>query len=338
MTTASSHREIVISKYGPAQALQLQTLKPALPGPGEVKIDVRYSGVNFADIQMRLGQYPDAPKRPFVPGYELSGVVSAVGKEVTRFKEGDEVVAGTVFGGYTSSISLPEKNVFALTKGSDLASGAAMPVNFFTAHVALHEMGRIRKGDRILIDCATGGVGTLAIQMALRAGASEVVGLTSSPKKKGYIRNLGATALTRKEFDEDKSIKDFDFILNASGGAQVRPQMKRLRITGRIVCIGLNSGIKDGKRNIFRMLKAVVQMPRVSIIKLFGDNQGVYALNALHVLQDDYWIARLGEAFEQLQDDPLVPHIGRTFKADKVADAHEYLQTKKAVGKVLLEW
>lgn len=338
MTSASSHREIVISKYGPAQSLQLQAHAPAPPARGEVKIDVRYSGINFADIQMRLGQYPDAPKRPFVPGYELSGVVSAVGKEVTRFKEGDEVVAGTVFGGYTSSISLPEKNVFALTKGSDLASGAAMPVNFFTAHVALHEMGRIRKGDRILIDCATGGVGTLAIQMALRAGASEVVGLTSSPKKKGYIRNLGATALTRKEFDEDKSIKDFDFILNASGGAQVRPQMKRLRITGRIVCIGLNSGIKDGKRNIFRMLKAVVQMPRVSIIKLFGDNQGVYALNALHVLQDDYWIARLGEAFEQLQDDPLVPHIGRTFKADKVADAHEYLQTKKAVGKVLLEW
>ncbi len=213
-----------------------------------------------------------------------------------------------------------------------------MPVNFFTAHVALHEMARIRKGDRILIDCATGGVGTLAIQMALRAGASEVVGLTSSPAKKGYIRDLGATAMTWDEFHADASVKDFDFILNASGGSQVRPQMKRLRITGRIVCLGLNSGIKDGKRNPFRMLKAVVQMPRISVIKLFNDNQGVFALNALHVLQDDYWIGRLGEAFDQLKDAPLIPHIGRTFKADNVADAHEYLQTKKAVGKVLLEW
>ena len=222
--------------------------------------------------------------------------------------------------------------------GASLAAGAAMPVNFFTAHVALHEMARIRKGDRILIDCATGGVGTLAIQMALRAGASEVVGLTSTPSKKGYIRNLGATAMTWTEFHEDKSVKDFDFILNASGGAQVRPQMKRLRITGRIVCLGLNSGIKDGKRNPFRMIKAAIQMPRISVIKLFNDNQGVFALNALYVLQDDHWIARLGEDFDELNDAPIIPHVGRTFKADKVAEAHEYLQTKKAVGKVLLEW
>lgn len=338
MSPATSHREIVISKYGPAQALQMQALEPSPPLPGEVKIDVRFSGINFADIQMRLGFYPDAPKKPFVPGYELSGVVSGVGKGVTRFKEGDEVVAGTVFGGYTSTINLPEKNVFPLTEGTDLAAGAAMPVNFFTAHVALHEMARIRKGDRILIDCATGGVGTLAIQMALRAGASEVVGLTSTPSKKGYIRNLGATAMTWTEFREDKSVKDFDFILNASGGAQVRPQMKRLRITGRIVCLGLNSGIKDGKRNPFRMIKAAVQMPRISVLKLFNDNQGVFALNALYVLQDDHWIARLGVAFDELKDAPIVPHVGRTFRADKVADAHEYLQTKKAVGKVLLEW
>lgn len=338
MPQTISHREIVIAKYGPAQALQMQSRNSAAPGPGEVKIDVRYSGINFADIQMRLGYYPDAPKKPFVPGYELSGIVAAVGKNVTRFKEGDAVVAGTVFGGYTSSISLPEKNVFPLGKGSDLASGAALPVNFFTAQLALHEMARIRKGDRILIDCATGGVGTIAIQMAIRAGASEVVGLTSSPKKKGYIRDLGATAMTWDEFQADASVKDFDFILNASGGAQVRPHMKRLRITGRIVCLGLNSGVKDGKRNAFRMLKAVVQMPRISVIKLFNDNQGVYALNALHVLQDDHWIARLGEAFDELEAQPLVPHIGRTFKAEKVAEAHEYLQTKKAVGKVLLEW
>ncbi len=338
MSPSAAHREIVISKYGPAQALQMQALEPSPPQPGEVKIDVRYSGINFADIQMRLGFYPDAPKKPFVPGYELSGVVSAVGRDVTRFKEGDKVVAGTVFGGYTSTINLPEKNVFPLTKGTDLATGAAMPVNFFTAHVALNEMARIRKGDRILIDCATGGVGTLAIQMALRAGVSEVVGLTSTPAKKQYIRKLGATAMTWDEFHEDKSVKDFDFILNASGGAQVRPQMKRLRITGRIVCLGLNSGIKDGKRNPFRMIKAAVQMPRISVIKLFKENQGVFALNALYVLQDDYWIARLGEAFAELEEETIIPHVGRTFKADKVADAHEYLQTKKAVGKVLLEW
>ncbi len=330
-------REIRIAKYGAAEHMQFQDANKVAPKAGEVQIAVRYSGINFADIQMRLGFYPDAPKKPFVPGYEVSGIVSAVGAGVTRLREGDEVVAGTVFGGYTSTLTLAEKNVFAVPKGSTLAEGAALPVNFFTCHIALHEMARIRQGDRVLIECATGGVGTLAIQMALQSGA-EVVGLTGTASKKPYIEKLGATAMTRDEFYADSSVNNFDFILNASGGPEVRPQMKRLRITGRIVCLGMNSGVKDGKRNIFRMLSAVVQTPRISIVKLFGDNAGVFALNALHVLQDDYWIGKLGEAFAELDDTPLVAHIGKTFAADKVADAHEYLQTRQATGKVLLEW
>lgn len=333
----SMHREIQIAKYGPAEGMRIASVTEQAPKAGEVRIAVRYSGINFADIQMRLGFYPDAPPKPFVPGYEVSGIVSAVGAGVTRVREGDEVVAGTVFGGYTSTINLPEKNVFAVPKGTTLAQGAALPVNFFTCHVALHEMARIRKGDRVLIECATGGVGTLAIQMALRTGA-EVVGLTGTESKKSYIEKLGATAMTRDEFYADNSVKDFDFILNASGGPEIRPQMKRLRITGRIVCLGMNSGVKDGKRNIFRMLSAVVQTPRISIVKLFGDNAGVFALNALHVMQDQHWIDRLGEAFAELDDAPLVAHIGKTFAADNVADAHKFLQTRQATGKVLLEW
>tara|TARA_R110002073_G_scaffold336372_1_gene532601 strand:- start:16291 stop:17304 length:1014 start_codon:yes stop_codon:yes gene_type:complete len=332
-----NHREIIIAKYGDADAMRMQALTPKAPKPGEVRIDVRYSGINFADIQMRLGFYPDAPKKPFVPGYEVSGVVAAVGAGVTRFREGDEVVAGTVFGGYSSSINLAERNVFPMPKGSDLAAGAAMPVNFFTAHVALFEMARIRKGDQIMIDCATGGVGTLAIQMAVRAGAS-VVGLTGTASKKSYIEDLGGVAMTRDEFYSDASVKDFDFILNASGGAEIDKQRARLRITGRMVCLGMNSGVRDGKRNILRMLKAVVQTPRISVVKLFGANTGIFGLNALHVLQDDHWIAKLGEAFAQLDEHPLVPHVGQTFAAEKVADAHEFLQTRKAVGKILLEW
>ncbi len=333
----TSHREIIIAKYGDANAMRMQALTPKAPKPGEVRIDVRYSGINFADIQMRLGFYPDAPPKPFVPGYEVSGVVSAVGEGVTRFREGDEVVAGTVFGGYTSSINLAERNVFPMPKGTDLAAGAAMPVNFFTAHIALFEMARIRKGDRVMIDCATGGVGTLAIQMAVRTGA-QVVGLTGTASKKSYIEDLGATAMTREEFYADTSIKDFDFILNASGGAEIDKQRERLRITGRMVCLGMNSGVRDGKRNVLRMLKAVIQTPRISVVKLFNANTGIFALNALHVLQDEHWIAKLGEAFAQLDEYPLVPHVGQTFAADKYADAHEFLQTRKAVGKVLLEW
>ena len=101
-------------------------------------------------------------------------------------------------------------------------------------------MARVRSGDRVLIECATGGVGTLAVQMAKHAGA-DVLGLTTSASKLDYIRALGVEAMTREAFDNDAKQRHFDFILNASGGRSVARQKSRLNITGRMVCMGLNS-------------------------------------------------------------------------------------------------
>src|SRR5947207_13871770 len=109
-----SHHDVVIEKYGSASTLQLRDIAPRPPGADEVAIDVAYSGVNFADIQMRLGFYPDAPKRPFVPGYEVSGRIAAVGQAVSDFRVGDPVVAGTYFGGYASRVTVPAIQVFKL--------------------------------------------------------------------------------------------------------------------------------------------------------------------------------------------------------------------------------
>jgi NADPH:quinone reductase-like Zn-dependent oxidoreductase len=298
---------------------------------------VKYSGINFADIQMRLGFYPDAPKRPFVPGYEVSGTVRRVGKNVRRFKVGDPVVAGTYFGGYASEVTVPAIQTFPLPAEADLASAAALPVSFFTAHLALFEMGRVRRGDKVLIECATGGVGTLAVQMARKAGA-DVVGLTTTEAKKGYIASLGATPYTRSEFAADESIRDFDFILQASGGREVRPHLARLGLTGRMVCMGLNSGVKDGRRNFLRLASAVVQTPRLSVLEMLNRNAGVFGLNALHILKDPTWIERLTAALERAGDLNLEPHVGRVFPADEAAAAHRYLETRQATGKVLLQW
>jgi len=330
-------QHIAIEKYGAASTLKLRDIPPRPLGDDEVEIDVAYSGVNFADIQMRLGFYPDAPKRPFVPGYEVSGVIEAVGKNVTRFAVGDQVLAGTYFGGYASQVTIPAIQAVPLPKNVDLAAGAALPVNFFTAHLALFEMARVRSGDRVLIEGATGGVGTLAVQMARRVGA-EVVGLTSSPGKKSYITDLGAAAYTRDEFYADESIKDFDFILNASGGSEIRRQLPRLGYTGRMVCMGLNSGVKDGKRNIPRIAWAALRTPRLRILKMFDHNIGVYALNALTILRDESWIRRLTERVAAAGEMNIVPHVGKIFPASDAPAAHAYLETRQALGKVLLEW
>jgi NADPH2:quinone reductase len=272
-----------------------------------------------------------------VPGYEISGHVEAVGRNVKDLAPGDPVIAGTYFGGYASTVTLPSRQVFRLPEAIDLAEGAALPVAFFTAHLALFEMGRIREGDRVLVECATGGVGTLAVQMARHRGA-EVVGLTSTASKKGYIEALGAKAYTTDEFARDASIAGFDFILNASGGKHVKDQLARLGMTGRMVCMGLNSGVKDGKRSFLRIGWAAVTTPRPSVLSLMNQNAGIFGLNALHILRDDTWATRLTQKLEEVAPMNLQPHVSKIFPAEEAPAAHEFLATRKALGKVLLEW
>jgi len=331
------HREIAITKYGPASSLASREIAQRAPGDDEVAIDVAYSGVNFADVQMRIGLYPDAPKRPFVPGYEVSGKIAEVGRNVADLRPGDPVIAGTYFGGYASTVTIPAQQVFKLPAVFDLAAGAALPVAYFTAQLAVLEMARVRSGDRVVIECGTGGVGVIATQMARHAGA-EVTGLTTSPHKKSFITGLGATAYTVDEFRGDPELTGYDFILNASGGGNIEWQRARLGLTGRMVCIGMSSGVKDGKRNLLRVASALIQMPRISVLKLFNASTGIFALNALHVLRDPAWISRLTRSMTAIEGMHLAPHIGKVFPATEVADAHAFLETKQATGKVLLQW
>ena len=125
---------IEITSYGKAELLSVKekSIDDSLEEK-DVLIDVHYSGINFADIVMRLGMYQDAPPKPFVPGYEISGIVRAVGKGVKRFKLGDKVMVGTRFGGYSSVVKLPDWQVFPLPENFSLAEGAATPVNYITA-------------------------------------------------------------------------------------------------------------------------------------------------------------------------------------------------------------
>jgi 2-desacetyl-2-hydroxyethyl bacteriochlorophyllide A dehydrogenase len=332
-----AHHDIVIAKNGSSGSLVMRELAPRPPGADEVAIDVAYSGINFADVQMRLGLYPDAPKRPFVPGYEVSGRVTGVGKDVAGIKPGDPVIAGTYFGGYASHVTLPARQVAKLPAALDLEAGAAIPVAMFTAQLAMMEMARVRKGDRVLIECATGGVGVFAIQMARSVGA-EVTGLTTSPHKKSFIESLGATAYTVDEFHADTKLRGYDTIVNATGGSAIRWQRERLGLTGRIVCIGLASALDNGKKSYWRIARAVLSTPRISVLKLFDSSTGVYALNALTVLRDEAWMTKLSASLGRVEAMGLQPHVGKVFPAADVAQAHDYLATKQATGKVLLAW
>ena len=327
-------QSIEITKFGPADGLKYKNNKLSNKlKADEVGIKVAFSGINFADIVMRLGMYKDAPPKPFTPGYEISGIVSGIGTDVTRYKIGDKVMAGTRFGGYTSDIILPEWQVLKLDDELTLEEGAAIPVNFLTAYIALHEFGRIRKGDKILIECATGGVGVYCIGLAKEVGAT-VIGLTSSPAKKEFIESLGGIAYTHEEFSESDE-KDFNYILNSSGGKSIKDHYNRLGKSGKLTCIGLQQAISNGNASIFAKLKAVLQTPWFPLLKLVMQSKSVSGFNALKYFDDDEWMKA---NMQKIAETRIKPHIGGVFDSSKVADAHSFLEQRKAKGKVLIKW
>lgn len=330
----STYHCIEIAKNGAAQLLKTKTADFSEEiQDDEVLIDVQYSGVNFADILMRLGVYRDAPAKPFVPGYEISGIVTKVGTEVTKFKMGDKVMAGSRFGGYVNKIKLPDWQVLKLPGGFTLEEGAALPVNFITAYIAFHEFGRVRKGDKVLIDCATGGVGVMFLQMCQQVGA-QAFGLTSSPHKKEFITSFGANAYTWDEFGESDE-SDFDFILNSSGGKTLKDHYKLLSKSGKLCCIGMQSMVKNGKGNFFSMIRSALAAPWFPILKLVMESKSVSGFNALKYFDDDTWMKK---HLPQVEQTEIRPYIGNVFKAEDVASAHECLEQRKSKGKVLLQW
>src|SRR6476661_8730358 len=131
-------RQMVIARHGGPDVLELRETADPAPGPQDLRIRVRAAGVNFADVLARLGLYPDAPKPPVVVGYEVSGVIDAIGGGVTTHREGDRVVALTRFGGYADRVVVPAPFAFPMPDGLDDAAAAAIPVNYLTALIALH--------------------------------------------------------------------------------------------------------------------------------------------------------------------------------------------------------
>jgi len=329
--------QIVIEKFGKAQDLKIKTNELSTDlNPEEVLIKVSYSGINFADIVMRLGLYNDAPPKPFVPGYEVSGIIEKVGGAVTQFQIGDEVLAGTRFGGYSSHVKLNQIQVLKVPKFLNLQQAAAIPVNFMTAYLALCHIGRVKKNDKVMIDCATGGVGIICLQMLQKIQAQSF-GLTRSENKKKHIEQFGATALTHEEFHESCDLNEFKFILNSSADPQkLKIQRKKLSLGGQILFMGMQTAIVDGKRSIPRLIKAFLTLPRFSPITLMLTNQTLSGVNVLTYFDQPKY---LQEVFEELHRSPyLSPVIGNITHYKEVAQAHRKLELGQTFGKSLLSW
>lgn len=338
---------IQIPRFGGPQVLQLVERPSPSMVPGGVRIRVTASGVNFADLMMRMGMYPEAPPTPFVPGYEVAGHVTEVGPGVRGFREGDRVVAACKFGGYVDEIVLQEYQVRRVPAHLSDAEAASIPVNFMTAWVALHEMGRVRRGDKVLVPSAAGGVGVAAVQLAARAGA-HVTGLVGSEAKAQAVRELGAAeVITNAEWERAKDAQagGYDLILDATGGESLKRAMRRLGKTGRAVNYGVSSFVTGQKRSLPALVKGLAATPLFTPFKLMMSNHGVFGLNMLALFDppatgESLADTAMGRAFDgtlrAFEAKELRAVVGKAFPLAEAGAAHAYLQSRGNIGKVVL--
>jgi NADPH:quinone reductase-like Zn-dependent oxidoreductase len=337
-------RQIWITRAGPPEVLKVKDAPDPAPKAGEVRIRVEASGVNFADIMGRLGIYPDLPPMPVVPGYEVGGRVDAVGSGVDGSWMGRDVLAATRFGGYADTVCVPTGQVFARPANMSAMESAAIPVNYFTAWMLVVVMGGLKTGETVLIHSAGGGVGIAATQIAKHIGA-RVIG-TASASKHAELHALGVDHLIdyrTEDFEtrtrEITNGRGVELILDAVGGKSWKKGYRVLAPTGRLGMFGLSAAATGENRNMLSMLSAVANIPwfQFNPLSLMNANKGVFGVNLGHMWgeldRQRGWAERLVELWTQ---GVVKPKIAKTFRFDEAPAAHQYIQERKNIGKVLL--
>lgn len=335
-------RQVVIPRYGGPDVLTVREVPDPAPGDGQVRIGVRATGVNFADLLARLGLYPDAPKPPAVVGYEVAGVVDAVGAGVSSVRPGDRVFALTRFGGYSDRVIVPSPLVFPTPASLSDTEAAAVPVNYLTALVALYKMANVTAGETVLIHGAGGGVGIAATQLA-RLRRATIIG-TASAGKHDALRAFGVdhaidyrTSHVAEEVRRITHGRGADVVLDPIGGRSFETSYRLLAPLGRLIVYGVSSMVTGERRRWLRVLRTIMQMPSFKPLALMSDNRGVFGLNLGHLWSEEAQL-RSSAAFlgEELAAGRLRPVIATTFPLERAADAHRYLQSRGNIGKVVL--
>jgi NADPH:quinone reductase-like Zn-dependent oxidoreductase len=309
-------------------------------GPGALRIRVRAAGVNFSDLLARQGLYPDAPKPPCVVGYEVAGVVDAVGAGIARSRIGERVIAMTRFGGQSELVVVPAGRAFPLPDGWSFAEGAALPVVYLTAHHILVRVAAVRAGETVLVHAAAGGVGLAVAQLGQILGL-RVIGLASAAKH-DVLRSCGVEPLDRADPGWVEAVRRLasggvDVVLDPVGGASWRAGYRLLAPAGRLVCYGAAELSSGPRRNLGAVLWRLLRWPRFGPLALMNDNRSVAGVNLGHLWD--------GEAMLRPQVEVLLgyaaagrirPRVDRAVPLGQAAEAHRYIHERRNIGKVVL--
>ena len=346
-TTFEKTTKVVIDKAGSYDRLKIHREKTTAPGPHEVLIDVKASGVNYADVIVRMGLYASAKELvgwPITPGFEVAGVVEAVGSKVTDLEVGTRVIAVTLFNGYASKLTAPRHQVFELPESLTFVEGASIPAVFLTAHFALHNLAHPRKTDHVLVHSAAGGVGGSLVQLAKLAGCA-VTGVVGRTQKIETAREHGCDHVIDKSKQDlwreaEKIAPDgFDVILDANGVATLKGSYEHLARPGKLVVYGFSTMMPKtgGRPNYLKLAADYLRTPRFNPLDMTNESRSVMAFNLSYLFdRKDILAEAMDDIMGWLAEGKITPPPSTTYELSKVADAHRDIESGKTVGKLVL--
>jgi NADPH:quinone reductase len=311
-------KAIQITEFGGPEVMQLVDLPDPEPSDGEVVVDVARAGVNFADTHVTRDDYLARQELPLVPGGEIAG----------RTPDGRRVAALLAGGGYAQKVAVPESWLVPVPDAVSDDVAAGLLLQGLTAHALVHRCARLQPEETIVVEAAAGGTGSLAVQLAKRAGG-RVIGLASSPEKRELAERLGADATIDSGADDVREAilaanggEQVDAVLQMSGGEAFEQELRALAPFGRIVTFGIASREENQVRtgHLMRNSRAVIGFWLMQLIPRRDE---------IRAMIEDLLQAVLAGEVEVV--------IGGTYPLSEAARAHEEIAARRTQGKLLLD-
>jgi NADPH:quinone reductase len=328
----TTYRAVMLTRKGGPEVLQVVELPLEPPGAGELQIRVTAAGVGATDASMLNGNYPYAPKIPFVPGYEAVGVVDAIGTGVTGFAPGQRVAILSVYGGFAEFLTRGADHFLPVPDGVEDRDAAAVILNFATAWQMIHRVAKVQEGQTALVTGASGGVGIAALQLLKLAGLKAYGAASASNHE--LVRSLGAIPIDYKQGRLDTLMKraepgGVDFVFDAVGGSNIGACIGSLRRGGMVVGFGFM-----GAAGMFAKILMFANLFVGS--RLRGRRGDFYGISALYRKDPRPFREDMPKIFELLREKKIDPVIKYTFSLLEARTAIELLISGTAMGKIVL--
>ena len=320
-------RAVLCREWGPIDTLTLADVAAPKPGPDEVLIAVKATGINYADSLLVEGRYQTKPDRPFSPGLETAGIVAACGSAVRRFVPGDRVMAILPYGGLAEMTVAPEVETFKIPDRMSFEDAGAFPVAYISSHVALRWQGRVEPGETVLVLGAAGGVGLTAVEISKAMGA-RVIAAASTDEKLAVARERGADDIinyaTEKLTERVMALtgdEGVDVCFDPVGGALFDQALSSLGWGGRILLIGFVGGVPQIPAN--RLL--------VKHRAALGSSLRYFRWHAPDKLRRS-----VDELLQWYGDGKLAPLVTHRLPLERSVEAIRLLTDRQAHGKVVV--